>query len=254
MGCEVGQYEEWNHDGAVPWELIQFDYHRKLQNLVRALNQLYRQNASLYQVDFHYSGFEWVDFRDVENSVIAFIRRATDPNDFLLFCCNFTPQVRRRYEFGVPADGIYDEVFNSDSECFGGGDVTNGSTPRRYGSRAKSATRTVGGVGGTRDAEFPARSRTYKTFTVHSPGAAATGTVNDICHVPSAAVPDTRVKPVASGGTDTSMDLRNYGIGAQILADLGIHDMILLSNAHRNVVGLEGYGLNIVGEQPIPEA
>ena len=58
----------------------------------------------------------------------------------------------------------------------------------------------------------------------------------------------------AAAGKPPEMDLRSYGIGAQILADLGIHDMILLTNAHRNVVGIEGYGINIVGERPIPEA
>ena len=57
--------------------------------------------------------------------MIAFVRRATDPNDFLLLCCNFTPVVRKGYDFGVPAAGIYDEVFNTDSECFGGGNVIN---------------------------------------------------------------------------------------------------------------------------------
>jgi len=131
MGSEVGQYEEWYHAASVPWELIQFDYHRKLQQTVRALNELYRQSPALYEVDFHYSGFEWVDFHDVENSVIAFIRRASDPNDFLLFCCNFTPVVRAAYEFGVPAAGVYDEVFNSDAECFGGSNVRNGSVASR---------------------------------------------------------------------------------------------------------------------------
>jgi len=61
-------------------------------------------------------------------------------------------------------------------------------------------------------------------------------------------------EPLAGGGTAPDMDLRTYGIGAQILADMGIHEMVLLTNAHRNVVGIEGYGLNIVGERPIPEA
>ncbi|WP_292964089.1 3,4-dihydroxy-2-butanone-4-phosphate synthase [Novosphingobium sp. UBA1939] len=59
--------------------------------------------------------------------------------------------------------------------------------------------------------------------------------------------------PARGGGGGPDMDLRSYGIGAQILADLGVHDMTLLSNAHRNVVAIEGYGLNIVGERPIPE-
>jgi 1,4-alpha-glucan branching enzyme len=125
MGSEIGQYEEWNSASAIPWELLQFDYHRKLQNFARELNQFYRQNRALYEVDFHYSGFEWIDFHDVENSVIAFVRRATDPNDFLLLCCNFTPVVRKGYDFGVPAAGIYDEIFNTDAERFGGGNVIN---------------------------------------------------------------------------------------------------------------------------------
>ena len=65
MGQEIGQREEWNHDDGIRWELLQFDLHRKLQSLVRELNRLYRANPALYQVDFHYSGFEWVDFHDV---------------------------------------------------------------------------------------------------------------------------------------------------------------------------------------------
>jgi 1,4-alpha-glucan branching enzyme len=77
-------------------------------------------------VDFHYSGFEWVDFHDVENSVIAFLRRAEDPRDFLLFCCNFTPVPRYNYEFGVPEEGFYEEVLNTDSELFGGSNIGNG--------------------------------------------------------------------------------------------------------------------------------
>ena len=132
MGSEIGQYEEWNAASSVHWDLLEFDYHRKLQTFVRELNRFYGGNRALYQVDFHYSGFEWVDFHDVENSVIAFLRKAADPGDFLLFCCNFTPVVRRDYGFGVPAPGIYDEVFNSDADSFGGSDVNNrGGVPSR---------------------------------------------------------------------------------------------------------------------------
>jgi 1,4-alpha-glucan branching enzyme len=125
MGSEIGQYEEWDYNSSIRWDLLQFDYHRKLQETVRALNRFYRTQPSLYQVDFHWSGFEWVDFHDVDNSIIAFIRRATDPNDFLLFCCNFTPVPRGEYRFGVPAAGVYDEVFNTDSEIFGGSNMGN---------------------------------------------------------------------------------------------------------------------------------
>ena len=126
MGQEIGQREEWNHAVGVRWELLEFEFHRKLQALMRELNRLYRSNPALYQVDFHYSGFEWVDFHDWENSIIAFIRRAEDPKDFLLFCCNFTPVPRQGYEIGVPEEGFYEEILNTDSELFGGSNVGNG--------------------------------------------------------------------------------------------------------------------------------
>jgi len=132
MGQEIGQREEWNYHTGVRWELLEFDYHRKLQALVRELNRLYRASPSLYQVDFHYSGFEWVDFHDADNSIIAFLRRAEDPGDFLLFCCNFTPVPRAAYDFGVPEAGDYEEILNTDSEFFGGSNTGNaGVIPSR---------------------------------------------------------------------------------------------------------------------------
>jgi 1,4-alpha-glucan branching enzyme len=125
MGQEIGQREEWNYHTGVRWELLEFDFHRKLQALVRELNRLYRASPSLYQVDFHHSGFEWMDFHDADNSIIAFLRRAEDPHDFLLICCNFTPVPRQSYDFGVPEPGSYEEVLNTDSEFFGGSNVGN---------------------------------------------------------------------------------------------------------------------------------
>jgi 1,4-alpha-glucan branching enzyme len=126
MGQEIGQREEWNHDRGVRWELLEFEPHRKLQALATELNRLYRANPALYQVDFHYTGFEWVDFHDGDSSVIAFLRRAEDPADYLLICCNFTPVARQGYEFGVPEEGFYQEILNTDSELFGGSNVGNG--------------------------------------------------------------------------------------------------------------------------------
>jgi 1,4-alpha-glucan branching enzyme len=125
MGSEIGQYEEWDYNSSIRWDLLQYDYHRKLQTTAGELNRLYKAQPALHQVDFHWSGFEWVDFHDVDNSIIAFIRRAQDPDDFLLFCCNFTPVPRLCYRFGVPAPGFYDEVFNTDSEMFGGSNLGN---------------------------------------------------------------------------------------------------------------------------------
>jgi len=126
MGQEIGQREEWNHNTGLRWELLEFEPHRKLQTLARELNRLYRDNPALYQVDFHYSGFEWVDFHDVENSIISFLRKAEDPLDFLLVCCNFTPVARKLYQIGVPAEGFYQEILNTDSELFGGSNLGNG--------------------------------------------------------------------------------------------------------------------------------
>jgi 1,4-alpha-glucan branching enzyme len=125
MGSEIGQYEEWNHDSSVRWDLLSFDLHRKLQDLARELNRLYSASPALYEVDYHYSGFEWIDFHDVENSIIAFVRRAEDPTDFLLICCNFTPVVREKYEISVPQPGYYEEILNTDAEVFGGSNVGN---------------------------------------------------------------------------------------------------------------------------------
>ena len=126
MGQEIGQREEWNHDQGIRWDLLEFEPHRKLQSLVRELNRLYRASPALYEVDFHYSGFEWVDFHDVQSSIIAFLRRGRDPKDFILICCNFTPVPRRGYEFGVPEEGFYQEILNTDSELFGGSNMGNG--------------------------------------------------------------------------------------------------------------------------------
>jgi 1,4-alpha-glucan branching enzyme len=125
MGSEIGQWAEWNAAGSVPWELLQYDRHKALQNLARELNDFYRKNPALYEVDDHYTGFEWVDINDVESSIISFIRRANDPKDYLLFCCNFTPVPRQMYGIGVPDEGFYREVLNTDSALFGGSNMGN---------------------------------------------------------------------------------------------------------------------------------
>ncbi len=147
MGCELGQWDEWNSSAGVRWDLLQYDRHRQLQRLVQELNGLYRSYPALYQVDFHPSGFEWIDFHDARNSVIAFLRRAEDRDDFIFIACNFTPVVREKYGFGVPVPGFYREVFNTDSEIFGGSNVGNGggvmSTPEPLHGRAQSISITL---------------------------------------------------------------------------------------------------------------
>ena len=125
MGSEIGNWDEWNHERGLPWELLHFEFHRKLQVFVRELNKLYQAHPAFYEVDYHWGGFEWVDFRDVDGSTISFLRRPQGGRPFLLFVCNFTPVPRLRYRVGVPDPGYYREVFNSDAEMFGGSNVGN---------------------------------------------------------------------------------------------------------------------------------
>jgi 1,4-alpha-glucan branching enzyme len=126
MGSEIGQWNEWNHDRSVEWELLQFEPHRKLQTFVRDLNRLYHSHPAFYEVDFQWQGFEWVDFHDVDHSVISFLRRPQNGMPFLLVVCNFTPQPHERYRVGVPDPGRYVEIFNSDAEIYGGSNMGNG--------------------------------------------------------------------------------------------------------------------------------
>jgi 1,4-alpha-glucan branching enzyme len=125
MGQELGPYEEWDWQSQIRWELLDYEYHRKLQMLVAELNRLYKAEPAFHQVDSSFNGFEWIDFRDVDASVIAFLRRAKDPGDYLVFVCNFTPVPRHKYCIGVPRDGNYTEIFNSDSSLFGGSNMGN---------------------------------------------------------------------------------------------------------------------------------
>jgi 1,4-alpha-glucan branching enzyme len=120
MGCEFGQWEEWNHDVSLSWHLLQWDSHRGLQAMVRDLNRIYKASPALHEVDFRPEGFEWIDFHDVDHSIVSFLRRAKTRDDFLVCAFNFTPVLREDYRVGVPAPGLYRVAFNSDSEYYGG--------------------------------------------------------------------------------------------------------------------------------------
>ena len=125
MGSEFGQTSEWNHDAALEWGLLAYDFHNQLQTFSRELNAMYRREASLYQVDDSYEGFDWIDFRDSEASVIAFMRHAKDRNDFVVVIGNFTPVPRVAYRLGVPRAGFYREILNTDAAMFGGSNLGN---------------------------------------------------------------------------------------------------------------------------------
>lgn len=125
MGNDLGQWREWDHDRELDWFLLEYDTHRTLQRLVQDLNFLYRREKSLFECDHSWKGFEWIDCHDAENSVISFLRKAENPEDFLIFVANFTPVVRFCYRIGVPKPGYYREILNTDSTLYGGSNVGN---------------------------------------------------------------------------------------------------------------------------------
>jgi 1,4-alpha-glucan branching enzyme len=120
MGDEFGQWSEWNHDASLEWNLLEHPSHAGLKRWVRDLNTLYRGEALLHTMDFNPAGFEWVDCKDFQRSIISFLRRGQNPNDQLLFVCNFTPVVRQNYRVGVPLEGYWKEILNSDAPLYGG--------------------------------------------------------------------------------------------------------------------------------------
>ncbi|NQS71827.1 MAG: 1,4-alpha-glucan branching protein GlgB [Desulfobulbaceae bacterium] len=125
MGSEFAQWKEWSHDAGLDWAALEGERHQGVQRLVRDLNAVYRDQASLHEVDFSWKGFAWIEANDADNSVFSFIRYAKDPEDFLVVVCNFTPVVRYDYHIGVPRATGYTELINTDLTVYGGSGVHN---------------------------------------------------------------------------------------------------------------------------------
>jgi 1,4-alpha-glucan branching enzyme len=125
MGSDFGQWNEWNHDAELQWDLLQWETHGGVKKMVSDLNALIRREPALHQVDFESTGFEWIECNARDDSMLAYIRRAKDPADFVVVACNFTPVPRQNYPIGVPQLGWYKEIFNSDSQFYGGSNLGN---------------------------------------------------------------------------------------------------------------------------------
>ena len=125
MGLEFGQWREWSHDVSLDWHLVDEPMHAGLQRCVADLNRMYRREPALYEVDFEAAGFSWIDCNDWDSSVISFVRRARDPQDFVVAVLNWTPVPRYDYRIGVPEPGYYEELLNTDAGYYGGGNVGN---------------------------------------------------------------------------------------------------------------------------------
>jgi 1,4-alpha-glucan branching enzyme len=126
MGCEFGQWNEWNYDANLQWDLLQWDTHQGLKRFVADLNHLYRREPALHEVDFENKGFEWVECHNWEQSTLAYLRRGKNPQDLIIAVCNFTPVPRTMHRIGVPERCWYEEVMNSDSTYYGGSNLGNG--------------------------------------------------------------------------------------------------------------------------------
>lgn len=126
MGGEFGQWREWRFDESLDWHLLEHETHQGVLRYVTDLAHLVRSEKALHEVDFDWHGFEWVDFHDHESGVIAYLRRGRNHEDFLLVVCHMTPVTRKNYRVGVPCDGFYREINNSDSALYNGSNVGNG--------------------------------------------------------------------------------------------------------------------------------
>ncbi len=124
MGSEIGQFDEWNANTQLEWNLLEYEKHQQLQHFFATANKFYLDTPAMHENDYDWNGFRWVALDDYQNSVIAFRRIALDSSEILVVC-NFQPVTRENYRVAVPVYGIYEEVFNSEAAEFGGTDIKN---------------------------------------------------------------------------------------------------------------------------------
>lgn len=125
MGQDIAEFDEWNEERSVQWDLLQYDDHKNLQHYVRSLHKLYRAHPALYSLDNSIDGFEWINNISANETIVVFLRKSREPDETLLVICNFADATRENYKVGVPGPGKYKEIFNSDSEEFGGKGFVN---------------------------------------------------------------------------------------------------------------------------------
>jgi len=119
MGCEIAQFREWDHENELEWFLLDYPRHAEFQRYTAALNHLYLQTPALYECDGGWSGFQWIDPDNCDQSVISY-RRIDKKGKEVVVIINFTPVLRENFRVGVPLHGIWQEVLSSDDACFGG--------------------------------------------------------------------------------------------------------------------------------------
>ncbi len=124
MGQDFGQYNEWSEEQGLPWDVLRYDEHKCMQNYIRDLNALYMNEKALYELDYDTEGFEWINNISADETIVVFTRKDAD-GKLLVVVTNFTPVERLNYRIGVPFEGKYKEIFNSDSTQYGGKGICN---------------------------------------------------------------------------------------------------------------------------------
>ncbi len=125
MGGEFGQWDEWYHEQSLDWDLLDHPAHQGVQKWVQDLNRLHREEPAMHELDFSGEGFEWIDFRDADSSVLAFLRKSATTGEIIMIAANFTPVPRTNYRFGVPRAGYWRELLSSDAKIYGGSGYGN---------------------------------------------------------------------------------------------------------------------------------
>lgn len=123
MGGEIGQWSEWNAEKSLEWNLLEFENHKRLNTMIRDINTIYKSEKALFNIDFDWNGFRWINASDYEKSILSYIRYSEDPEDYLVVVMNFTPVTYHNYVIGVPEKCRFRVIFNSDSEYYGGSNV-----------------------------------------------------------------------------------------------------------------------------------
>ena len=124
MGSEFGQGLEWRYAYGLEWELLEREPHIKMKDFVKDLNNLYKNEKSMHEIDNRYEGFDFIDPHNSEQSIVTLMRKGKNPKDFIIAVINFTPVVHYNYKIGVPYEGIYEEILNTDDEKYWGSNQT----------------------------------------------------------------------------------------------------------------------------------
>lgn len=132
MGCDIGQFIEWNEEQELDWNLLEYESHRQHKKFVEELNKVYKKNRPLWELDTTWDGFDWAALDDDNNNIISFFRKDKKGNS-ILAVSNFSSVPQENYKIGVPNQGVYEEIFSSDNKEFGGKGTVNGKVRTKAG-------------------------------------------------------------------------------------------------------------------------